>query len=103
MSSSSMMLSLKKFISRFRSKPIELGNSFSLGEETVCSVKADFIDSTSAFGNFYRLKQVPGNFEFVSFVKSGDNTLYQLKHMFTGETINLTKNMFEFFFEKNTK
>lgn len=103
MSFNSVTIGLKKFISRFRSKPIELGNSVSLGDEVICGVKEKFLDVTPPYGSFYQLKQIPGSFEFVSFVKTGNSALYQLKHSFTGETINVTKNMFEFLFEKNTK
>lgn len=96
-------LAFKRFVSLFRDKPIELGNSVSLGDEVIVDVKENFIDVTPPFGSFYQLRQIPGSFQFVTFVKSDNSILYQLKHNFTGETINVTKNMFEFLFEKHTK
>jgi len=99
----SITIGLKQLFSLFREKPVELGNSVSLGDEVICGVKEKFIDMTSPFGSFYQLKQIPGSFEFVSFVKTDNGILYQLKHSYTGETLNVTKNMFEFLFEKNTK
>lgn len=93
----------KKIASFFTSKPISLGHSVSVGDEVISVLDIEFLDLKSPYGNFYQLKHVPGSFEFIGFVKTDGKPLYQLRHIFTGETLNLTKNMFEFFFEKSVK
>lgn len=90
-----------KWISRFTDNPIPLGTGVSTDDTVLIPVEARDIESIVTGGNFFTLRKIDGPFEFVNFIKSGDSILYQLKHKYSGETFNISKNMLDFFFEKN--
>lgn len=94
----------KRFISLFTNKPIEKGMSFSNDDNITLPRDTGFeiLESTTLHrGTFFNQKKVEGAFELVGFVRSGEKNLYQIKHVYSGETFNLTRNMLNFLFERS--
>lgn len=100
---------LKRFVSRFVDRKIEKGYGFTTDNSISLPPGTD-LDSLSKDDEdkgVYRLRQIPGPFVFVGHVGGSTahatkppKVLYQLKHKYTGETFNVTREMLNFFFEK---
>jgi hypothetical protein len=96
--------SLKKLISYFTPKPVQRGIGISFDTDVTLSKDTNIasLDSQAiSRGIFYHLRSVEGLFELVGQVKSGDDCLYQIRHRYSGQTLNITKNMLDFLFEKH--
>lgn len=52
-------------------------------------------------GALYKLKPAVGRFEMVGFSGGGKDVRYQLKHVLSGETFNVSKNMMQLLFQKD--
>ena len=98
-------LFIKAFISRFTNKPIDAGFGISCDDKIVLPEGVDLrqLDKSSTERGYYRLRPIPGPFEFIGHIKvEGKNVkpLYQLRHKYTGETFNVSRGMLDFLFEK---
>lgn len=94
---------VKRFISRFTSSPIEAGVGFSNDETIILPVgtaKQDLDKKVKSQTPRYILKNNLNGFDLVGLVKSGENTLYQLKSCETGETFNISRKLLDFLFKK---
>lgn len=52
-------------------------------------------------GALYRVRTDIGRFEMVGFAGAGEGIKFQLKHVLTGETFNVTKKMMGLLFERD--
>lgn len=99
----SLLNKAKQLLSLFTSRPIEKGIGLSF-DDTITLPKGTSIEklegSTCHVGTFFQQKPVPGPFELVGFARSGESTVYQLKHRYTGETFNVSRKILDFLFEK---
>lgn len=94
---------IKQFISRFTDKEINLGTGVSFDNEFKLTriVDLDEIEEKMALTKCrYSLKSNIGAFEMVGIIKGRTQALYQIRHILTGETINISKRMFDLLFEK---
>lgn len=95
---------IKKLLSYVSNKPIEKGLGVSFDDTVTLSKDSTLtvIEQNSAtYGVFFRLRKVEGLFELVGPIRSGDNCLYQIRHKYSGQTLNITKPMLDFLFEKH--
>lgn len=97
---------IKRLLSYFTSKPIEKGIGVSCDDSFTLPRDIGFetIEGTTVHrGTFFVQKPVEGLFELVGFAKSGESSLYQLKHRYSGATFNVTRQMLDFLFVRNDK
>lgn len=93
----------KQFISKFTDKEINLGTGVSFDSEFKLTriVDIDEIEEKMATTKCqYSLRTNIGAFEMVGLIKGRTQALYQIRHILTGETINISKRMFDLLFEK---
>jgi hypothetical protein len=99
---------LKRSLSKFTNKNISSGYGITIDSTTVISkeVSQKTIEAAQAkTSNLYRLKTDAGQFEVVGFSTDRDGknkTYWQLRHILTGTTVNVPKNVMELIFERTT-
>ena len=96
----------KRVLSKFTDKPIDNGISISCDNEVRLNELPDMeAQAKPQFSHsaIYNLRANAGRFELVGTVrdKRTGNTFYQLQHILTKETINVTKNAFNLLFNKS--
>jgi hypothetical protein len=95
--------SVKRFISRFTDRPIEAGYGVSFDEsfKILEKVSDEKVEATLASTKcIYKLKSNIGGFEMVGIIRGRSGLLYQIRHILTGETINISKKMLDLLLEK---
>ena len=103
-----LLLRFKRFVSRFTSKDIYTGYGISIDSTTVMSkpVSKELMEAAQAkTTNLYRLKEDAGHFEVVGFAtdqRGTDKAFFKLRHILTGTTVKVPKNVMELIFERTT-
>ena len=103
------LIFIKRMFSTIARRKVEIGYGFSSDNTFHLPVGTDVnkLNPNDTGRGFYKLRPIPGPFEFVGHVtpkvtEPGKKieVLFQLRHKYTGETFNVSRNMLDFLFEK---
>jgi len=99
-----MLNKIKMFLSKFTNKPIEKGIGITVDDNIQLNLDVDIDqleNASSKNSPKYSIKPGLGKFEFIGIVKGTNNMVhYQLRHINSGDTFSVSKNIFSLFFKK---
>ena len=96
---------LKKALSKIVPWRINRGIGLSVDDNVVLKnmPSQEQIESHISDSFRYNLRQGAGSFELVGIVKNGKTSQYQLRHLMSGDTFNISKQLLELLFEKTPR
>ena len=92
---------IKKALSKIVPWRINRGIGISVDDDMVIKTmpSQESIESRASTSYRYQLKEDVGSFELVGIVKNGKTSQYQLRHLASGDTFNISKHVLELLFE----